>query len=73
MGPFEIWKFDDAPEVYRNLSTNGGDEDWLIVFPEGETEDSQWTMEYAIERMAVCDVDYHTAPDGRRIAITCHA
>jgi hypothetical protein len=26
-----IYPFKDAPEVYSNLSTNGGDEDYIVV------------------------------------------
>lgn len=29
-----VWRFDDAPEEYRNLSTHGGDEDWVIFVPQ---------------------------------------
>jgi len=28
-----VWRFCDAPEELRNLSTNGGDEDWLALIP----------------------------------------
>jgi hypothetical protein len=28
-----VWRFDDAPEELRNLSGNGGDEDWLALIP----------------------------------------
>jgi hypothetical protein len=28
-----IWRFCDAPEELRNLSTNGGDEDWVALIP----------------------------------------
>ncbi len=31
--PIRVWRFDDAPEELRALSTNGGDEDWLAVLP----------------------------------------
>jgi len=29
----KIWKFDDAPECYKMLSTSGGDEDWIAFIP----------------------------------------
>lgn len=32
----KIWRFKDAPEIYRNLSTNGGDEDWVVVMSKPE-------------------------------------
>lgn len=28
-----VWRFRDAPLVLQNLSTNGGDEDWLAEIP----------------------------------------
>lgn len=28
-----VWRFQDAPEELRALSTNGGDEDWLALIP----------------------------------------
>lgn len=29
-----VWRFEDAPEAYRALSTNGGDEDWVAFVPD---------------------------------------
>jgi hypothetical protein len=34
-----IWRWNSAPEMYRNLSVYGGDEDWVIVGMEDEVED----------------------------------
>jgi len=31
--PIRVWPFHDAPQKLRNLSTNGGDEDWIAVIP----------------------------------------
>ena len=28
-----VWAFEDAPEAFKALSTNGGDEDWLALVP----------------------------------------
>ena len=33
--PALVWKFEEAPENLRYLSTNGGDEDWLVELPSG--------------------------------------
>jgi hypothetical protein len=43
---FEIWNFYDAPEELRNLSSNGGDEDYIIIvrdpdFDGGEARDDE--------------------------------
>lgn len=68
-----IWRFDDAPIEMQRMSTNGGDEDWIILFPVGMTEDNMpWEFDKMVRAMAVCDADYHTI-DGRLFAITCHA
>jgi hypothetical protein len=29
-----MWNFKDAPEEFKNISTNGGDEDWVALVPE---------------------------------------
>jgi len=31
--PISIWRFHEAPEELRALSTHGGDEDWLAELP----------------------------------------
>ena len=28
-----VWPWDDAPEEFRRLSQNGGDEDWVAFVP----------------------------------------
>ena len=30
-----VWPYDQAPKPLRDLSTNGGDEDWIAVVPYG--------------------------------------
>ena len=41
-----VWKWDDAPDEYRNISTNGGDEDWVAFVPEHMAKDwIPWMME----------------------------
>jgi hypothetical protein len=34
----QVWKFDEAPIELQNLSTNGGDEDWIVELPPGFEE-----------------------------------
>jgi hypothetical protein len=29
-----VWRFEDAPSEYSDLSENGGDEDWVAFVPE---------------------------------------
>lgn len=33
MRPILCWKWDHAPDKYKNLSTHGGDEDWVFLIP----------------------------------------
>lgn len=28
-----VWRWEDAPQEYRDLSTHGGDEDWVVFIP----------------------------------------
>ena len=46
-----VWKFYDAPKQLRALSTNGGDEDWLVELPPGWEENG---TPYWIEAMDSC-------------------
>ena len=46
-----VWKFYDAPKQLRALSTNGGDEEWLVELPPGWEENG---TPYWIEAMDSC-------------------
>lgn len=35
-----VWRFEEAPEEYRRLSDNGGDEDWLVLVPSHVANDN---------------------------------
>jgi hypothetical protein len=70
--PILVWRFDDAPEEFRALSTHGGDEDWIAVFPVGfEGEWVGWAEEGT--SFGVCSVSEHLAPDGRVVLIGAHS
>jgi hypothetical protein len=30
----KVWRWEDAPENYKALSTHGGDEDWVAFVPD---------------------------------------
>ena len=45
-----VWRFEDAPAILRNLSTNGGDEDWLVEAPPGWI-DHGYGMPFWMEQM----------------------
>lgn len=58
-----IWQFQDAPEQYRALSTNGGDEDWVAEvgpYPLKDAEEALLTGSrglFALETDTVFAVD----------------
>lgn len=37
-----LWRWDDAPRPLRELSTHGGDEDWVAWVPEGVEPPDAW-------------------------------
>jgi len=44
--PAYIWPFDKAPKELQELSTNGGDEDWLVLLPpEFDIDNYCWWLE----------------------------
>ena len=73
-----VWRFCDAPEDLRALSTNGGDEDWLAVVPtsfldkDGYFNVPSW-IEYGT--FGSCSVDRYDHPDGSgaQVFIGAHA
>jgi hypothetical protein len=78
-GCLQVWKWDDAPEEWKKLSTSDGDEDWLALVPLRllpETangvapEPDLWWMHWAPERLK-----RYTLPnlEGFEIWIGAHA
>ena len=54
------WRFEDAPKEFQDLSTNGGDEDWVILIPAELTYTEEvgsryYGWEYVFERFDSCD------------------
>lgn len=68
--PWHLWPFDDAPRALRDLSENGGDEDWILVVPKGE-HTPVWAEEGGA--FGCCTVEQHELPCGQRVLIGCHA
>lgn len=68
--PYKVWRFHDAPEELRRMSTNGGDEDWIVEIPPGADADTRW-----IEAIGCCDVAFYSHPTrpGWTLAIGAHA
>lgn len=73
MGPTVfLWLWKQAPERYRQLSTNGGDEDYVILCTSSSRFDDWDQAESLARRLAVCDFDKYEHEDGT-VWITCHA
>lgn len=68
-----VWRFEDAPEELRNLSTNGGDEDWIALIPPKLA--GEYIPWLARGPFGVCDVDNYEHPElpGYKVKIGCHA
>lgn len=44
--PIKVWRFECAPERYRDLSDHGGDEDWLAFVPDDYYDENiNWMSE----------------------------
>lgn len=71
----QVWRFKDAPEHLRALSTRGGDESWLALIPaavmQREGGDVPW-MESG-GPFGVCTVSEHDLEDGSQVRIGSHA
>lgn len=52
-----VWPFEYAPEKYRELSTNGGDEDWLAVVATRDLDEMQYPHWLETAPFGVCCVD----------------
>jgi len=68
-----VWRFQDAPEELRNLSTNGGDEDWLALIP--PLLCGEWIGWIDSGAFGCCSVDTYNHPElpGYVVRIGSHA
>lgn len=68
-----VWRFEDAPKELQDLSTNGGDEDWVALIPP-RLKDAYipWLEQPSF---GCCDVDSYEHPElpGYTVKIGCHA
>lgn len=67
----KVWRFYDAPKAYRDLSTNGGDEDWVAFIPDAMSQEYIGWLESG-SSFGCCCVDEHKVAGGV-IRIGCHA
>lgn len=73
--PFiKVYEFDNAPSKLRDLSTNGGDEDWIAVVPKSMLDNNDgyigWIESYSF---GCCCVDRYELDSGDTVFIGCHA
>lgn len=72
--PTLVWRFEDAPQEFRDLSPHGGDEDWLAVCPDQKTaEDITNTWAQSGGNFGCCDVSSEVLSDGRVVLIGAHS
>ncbi|RVT91395.1 hypothetical protein EOD42_22330 [Rhodovarius crocodyli] len=73
--PIQVWPFHEAPEALRELSTNGGDEDWLVLIAAGTrwVEETPMWLEEGRGGFGVCCVLRFSQPDGSVVLIGCHS
>lgn len=66
-----VWRFDDAPLEYQELSPHGGDEDWVAFIPEDEIMPYLSWAESGTP-FGYCDVSIHRVDNGE-VRIGAHA
>jgi hypothetical protein len=66
-----IWRFEDAPEHFRKLSTHGGDEDWVAFVPDHYKDEWIGWMEEG-GPFGCCSVSEHEV-EGGKVRIGAHA
>ena len=76
----QIWHYHDAPKEYVDLSSHGGDEDWIMLcpadlrgtggpvglWPVTDSDEDSYVMGYG-------HVDRHDLPNGDLVVIFAHA
>lgn len=68
----QIWRFDEAPKEYQDLSEHGGDEDWVALLPASfDGEIITWLEDGS--SFGCCSVSEHKLSDGRIVRIGAHA
>jgi len=69
MNYIKIYRFEDAPEELKMLSTNGGDEDWIAIIPPSlQDEYIPW---FEAGNSFGC-VEVHMLENGNKVLIGCH-
>jgi hypothetical protein len=66
----EIWHFDTAPQELQDLSTHGGDEDYIVI-----TRDENNSVYYLLEGGGFMSIDHWVMYEhnGEQVWIGAHA
>jgi len=67
----KVWRFDDAPKEYQNLSKNGGDEDWIALVPKKLNKNYIGWLDSS--SFGCCHIYTYKLNNGNVIYIGCHA
>lgn len=59
-----VWRFEDAPARYRELSTNGGDEDWVALVPKEIADEDYIGWLEPGSAFGVFTIDRYLLPEG---------
>ncbi|KHF40717.1 hypothetical protein [Halalkalibacter okhensis] len=71
--PITVYYFRDAPDQLKNLSNNGGDEDWIAIVPKEFHEwhgEIDWINSWGF---GSCHVDKYILDNGDKVFIGCHS
>lgn len=71
MRAIKIWEFYKSPKKYQEMSTNGGDEDWVALIPK-ELDYVPSFMEEGTS-FGCCSVDRFNLKNGDILLIGSHA
>jgi len=72
--PIRVWRYEDAPKELQDLSSNGGDEDWLAEVPPSFREAFVWWLEPGTPfGCSGVEVKDHPAKPGWQIHIGSHS
>ena len=67
----QLWMFHDAPRELRDLSSHGGDEDWVLLVP--KSMDASCYMDSIAAAIGVCGTSRDVLPNGDVVYIGAHA
>ena len=67
-----VWLWEHAPKEYQELSTHGGDEDYVAHVPAAITDAYLPWLEDG-SAFGRCSVSEHHLPDGSKVYIGAHA